>query len=262
MADFSIITVDRDNVDEMGFFCVKNKKHPGYAAKRAWLDQRFEEGLRIKLLLTPEGEQAGFLEYIPGQHTWRVVRAPDHLVIHCIWVKAAKSPHRGIASALLDACTEDAESTGKEGVAVVTSDGPWMVGKAVFLKHGFEQVDEAPPCFQLMVRQTGGGPPPSFPNNWDERLRRCRDLQLLYTNQCPYIGKAIAELPLVAERHGIRLHLVELSDATEAQERMPSPYGVISLVYQGRLLADHPISATRFKNILQKELRLQPRDGN
>ena len=47
------------------------------------------------------------------------------------------------------------------------------------------------------------------------------------------------------------------NDPAEARERMPSPYGVISLVYQGRLLADHPISATRFKNILQKDLKLR-----
>lgn len=147
-------------------------------------------------------------------------------------------------------------------MAAVTSDGPWMASKDVFLKNGFEQVDEAPPCFQLLAKQTGRGPLPSFPQNWDERLSRCRELQLLYTNQCPYIGKAIAELPPVAERHGIRLHLEELADAAEARARMPSPYGVISLVYQGRLLADHPISATRFRNILQKELQLRPNGGS
>lgn len=262
MTDLSIVTVDADNLEEMGLFCVKNKKHPGSAAKRSWLSQRFREGMRFKLLLADKGEQLGFLEYIPGQHTWRVVHAPDHLVIHCLWVKSRKSPHKGMASALLDACVEDARSTGREGVAVVTSDGPWMAGRAVFLKHGFEQVGVAPPCYQLLVQQTGKGPYPEFPTNWDDRLNRYRDLQLVYTNQCPFIAKALAELPAVAERHGTRLRLVELRDSAEARKRMPSPYGVVSLVFQGRLLADHPISARRFENILQKELNLQPRDGS
>jgi len=36
------------------------------------------------------------------------------------------------------------------------------------------------------------------------------------------------------------------------------PYGMINLVYKGQLLADHPISATRFRNILQKDLGLSP----
>jgi hypothetical protein len=42
MADYNVITVDSGNVEELGFFCVKNKKHPGYIAKLSWLQQRFE----------------------------------------------------------------------------------------------------------------------------------------------------------------------------------------------------------------------------
>ena len=262
MTDLSIITVDAENVDRMGFFCAKNTKHPGYVAKRSWLDQRFAEGMRIKLLLTETGERAGFLEYIPGQYTWRVVHASNYLVVHCIWVKPVKPAREGMASTLINACLEDAESNGRQGVAVVTSDGPWMAGKAVFLNHGFQQVDEAPPGYQLLVRRTGKGGTPAFPTNWDQRVSQCRDLQLLYTNQCPYIGKAVADLPPVAERHGTHLRLMEMSDPVEARERMPSPYGVISLVHEGRLLADHPISATRFKNILRKDLNLRPKDGS
>ncbi len=262
MSDFSIASVNADNVEDLGFFCIKNKKHPGYIAKLAWLQQRFEEGMRIKLILTREGKQAGFLEYIPGEYTWRVVHAPGYLVIHCIWVNSKKFPYKGMASRLLSDCMEDAEASGKEGMAVVTSDGPWMASKGVFIKNGFEQVDEVQPHFQLLVKRTGAGPFPAFPQNWDQRLSQYHDLQLIYTAQCPYIGKAIAELPPVAVQHGVQLHLVELGDAAEARQRMPSPYGVISLVYEGRLLADHPISATRFKNILQKELQLKPTDGS
>lgn len=262
MTDFAIVSVNPENVADLGFFCVKNKKHVGYVAKSCWLQQRLTEGLRIKLVMTKEGKPAGFIEYIPGEHTWRVVHAPEYLVIHCIWVHAGKSPHSGMASALVQDCLRDAEASGNAGVAVVTSDGPWMANQAIFLKNGFEQVDATPPHFQLLARRIGSGPLPAFPQNWAERLHQCQDLQLIYTNQCPYIGKAVAELPPVAERHGIQLHLLELNNPADARERMPSPYGVISLVYQGRLLADHPISATRFKNILQKELQLQPIDAN
>jgi len=254
MTDYNIITVDSSNIEELGFFCVKNKKHPGYVAKRSWLQQCFEEDMRIKLVLTKDGKQAGFLEYIPGEYTWRVVNAPHYLVIHCIWVASNKFPYKGIASALLKDSVEDAESSGKDGVAVVTSDDSWMASKEVFIKNGFEQVDEAKPHFQLLAKRLRNGPLPVFPQNWDERLKQYRGLQLIYTKQCPYIGKAIMELPPVAKEHGIQLKLVEMNNAAEAREIMPSPYGMISLVYNGRLLADHPISATRFKNILEKEL--------
>ncbi len=259
MTNYKIVTVDASNVEELGFFCVKNKKHPGYIAKLSWLQQRFKEGMRIKLILTTDGIQAGFLEYIPGEYTWRIIKAPGYLVIHCIWVNSNKLPYKGIASALLNDCVKDAESSGKEGVAVITSDGTWMVSKEVFIKSGFEQVDEAELHFQLLIKRIGKGPLPAFPQNWDERLKQYRDLQLLYTNQCPFIGKAVQELPPVAEKHGIRLNLVELKSAADAREKMPSPYGMINLVYNGRLLAYHPISATRFKNILQRELKLEMR---
>lgn len=258
MDNYNIITVDSGNVEELGFFCVKNKKHPGYVAKLSWLKRRFKEGMRIKLICTNEGRNAGFLEYIPGEHTWRAVNAPDYLVIHCIWVASNKFPYKGMASALLDNCVVDAVASGRRGVAVVTSDGPWMAGKEVFIKNGFEQVDEAQPYFQLLVKPIKKGAMPEFPRDWGKRLGQYDGLQLVYTNQCPYIGKAVEELPPVAERYGIRLGLVELKNAAEARKKMPCPYGVISLVYDGRLLTDHPISATRFKNILEKDLNLKP----
>ena len=67
------------------------------------------------------------------------------------------------------------------------------------------------------------------------------------------------ELPPVADKYGIELQLIEMKNASEARQRMVSPYGVFNLVSDGRLLADHPISATRFRNILEKELQLSAR---
>jgi len=261
MPEYRIITVDSESIEMHGMFCVKNKKHPGYIAKSAWLRQRFKEGLKIKLVVTPEGTKAGFLEYIPGEYTWRVIEAPGYLVIHCLWVESKKHPIKGMASALLDACFEDARSSRKKGVAVVTSDGPWMAAKDVFLKSGFEQVGEAEPRFQLLAKRIGKASPPAFPKDLEKRLSRRKGLQLLYTNQCPYIGKAVQELPPAAEKYGIPLKLVELKNAADARKKLASPYGMFNLVFDGRLLADHAISATRFKNILERDLKLSRRRG-
>ena len=48
--------------------------------------------------------------------------------------------HRGLGKALLDAVEQDA--TGTRGVAVVTSDKGFMANKTLFLKQGFEVVEE------------------------------------------------------------------------------------------------------------------------
>jgi len=257
MSKFNIVKVDESNVDDFGFFCVKNKKHPGYLCKRSWLQRHFQDGLRIRLILTGEGKQVGFIEYVPAEYSWRVVNAPGYLVIHCIWVESRRYSIKGMASVLLRECLEDARTGGYEGLAVVSSDGTWMAEKAIFLKNGFIEVDQAPPHYQLLIRSLGKGVVPTFPDNWEERLGQYRGLQLISTHQCPYIGKALPGLSETAEMHGVKLRLVELSNAKEAQQKMPSPYGVMSLVYNGRLLADHPISVTRFRNILQKELSLK-----
>jgi len=49
--------------------------------------------------------------------------------------------------------------------------------------------------------------------------------------------------------------LLELKDVAKAREKMSFPYGVFSLLYKGPLLADSPISATRFNKKLRKELK-------
>ena len=79
-----ILTVDGSNVDEHGFFCYKSKpKSEGYQNKLGWLREPFDNGLRIKMI--HEGERSvGFIEYVPGEHSWRVVDAPGYLVIHCL----------------------------------------------------------------------------------------------------------------------------------------------------------------------------------
>lgn len=254
---FSIININAKNVDEYGFFCVKNEKHPGYISKKKWLKKRFKEGLRIKLILAENGKQVGFIEYIPGEYTWRVVEAPDYFVIHCIWVNSKKYSTKGLATMLLGECINDAKAYNQKGVAVVTSDGSWMASKDVYLKNGFEEVDISEPHFQLLVKSFGKNVQASFPKDFEERKKQYKGLQLVYTDQCPYIGKALAELPPVAKKYKADLKLIEIKDSKIAREKMLSPYGMINLIYDGKLLADHAISATRFKNILENDLKLK-----
>ena len=81
--DVKMVTVDAANVAEHGFFCFKSKpKSEGYQRKLAWLEQRFAEGMQLKMIY--EGKRSfGFVEYIPGEYAWRAVNAPNYLVIHC-----------------------------------------------------------------------------------------------------------------------------------------------------------------------------------
>jgi hypothetical protein len=61
----------------------------------------------------------------------------------------------------------------------------------------------------------------------------------------------IAEI--AKDRYGIEPKIVEYRSYRQAQNA-PWPYAVAGLLYDGKLVADHTISGTRFKNIMEKEL--------
>jgi L-amino acid N-acyltransferase YncA len=240
--EVKIVTVDATNVDEYGFFCYKSKpKAEGYRRKLGWLRQRFAEGMRIKIVY--EGKRSiGFIEYIPGEYTWRAVDAAGYMVIHCLWV-VGSGKNKGYGSRLLNECVEDARSTKMHGVAMVTSAHTWLASPHLFLKHGFEAVDKAPLRFELLVKRFGVEPWPAFPQDWDERIARYGSgMTVIRSDQCPYIDNAVKAALEAATARGIQTRVVELQDAQEARRSAPSAYGVYSIVYDGRVLTYHSCS--------------------
>ncbi|MBT8477964.1 MAG: hypothetical protein KJO06_03535 [Gemmatimonadetes bacterium] len=133
----------------------------------------------------------------------------------------------------------------------MVSDGPWMAGKQVFLRNGFELVAEAD-RFELVAFRLGEGPAPRF-RDISENLSRYQGLNLVYSNQCPMLPKSVDALVEMAAARGLELK-VHVIDSPKAAQRAPSHYGVFNLVWNGRLLADHYVSGGRFKNILKNEL--------
>jgi hypothetical protein len=140
------------------------------------------------------------------------------------------------------------------GVAVVARDGPWLAGAALFQKSGFEVVDTAPPDYQLLAWKLNlSSVNPAFKGGWERKLKRYnRGLTIIHANQCPHVAKFASEIAEAAEReYGLKPRVVELKTHTEAQNA-PTPYAVFAVIHNGRLLADHQISRTRFRNIMKK----------
>ena len=249
MPKYQIVDVDPSNIHQHGVFCIFSPKHPGYRRKIDWLRKRFKEGLRFKLpYLKDADEPTAFIEYIPGEHTWRVVDAPDHLVIHCLWV-VGRAKEKGYGSRLLSECIADARNQGKRGVAMVSSRGNWLAHEGVFLRNGFERIDSAPPGFSLLLNQFEDGAKPSFPQDWEARLESFGSgTSVVYSDQCPYMPNVVSRaVELFAER-GIEAKAVRLDDAEAVRAESPSAYGVFGIVCDGRLLTYHCLG--------KKELRL------
>lgn len=232
----NIISVTREEVDKTGFFCfMSKKKAPGYGKKMLWLKARLAEGMRIKILELPE---RGFIEYIPGELAWRAVQAADYMFIHCLWV-VGKSKGKGFGKILLDQCIEDARSAGMAGVAMLTSDRVWLADSRLLLQNGFTIVEQQPP-FSLLVKKFKKAPDPALYNDWQQRSSRYKKgLTVFRTDQCPYIEDAARTVREAAEEKGIGFREIVLSSARQVQEQAPSPYGVFSIVYKGKLLSYH-----------------------
>jgi N-acetylglutamate synthase-like GNAT family acetyltransferase len=236
--NYEIIDVSLSNVAKTGFFCYMSKpKAPGYLQKREWLEKRFAEGLKIKILHENGGRDTGFVEYIPGEYAWRAVYAPDMLVIHCLWV-VGKGKGKGYGSRLVEACLDDARRQGKQGVVMVSSDRTWLAGKELFLQHGFVQVDQAPPAFQLLVHRFEAGPDPVFPGDWEQRCAAFGPgLTVVRTPQCPYVENGSAGFRELAREKGIPFQVVEFRSAREVQERAPTAYGIFNVIYHGSVFS-------------------------
>ncbi|MBD3242663.1 MAG: GNAT family N-acetyltransferase, partial [Chitinivibrionales bacterium] len=180
-----IVEVTTENLSEHPkIICFINPKHPHYHHKVEWLRARFREGLRIKLLFV-DGHPgpAGYIEYTPGEACWRAVSAKGYLFVHCLWVAAKKLQHQGLGSLLLEEVERDAK--GMLGVAAVTSDGPFMATRDLFLRNGYEVVQESGKD-QLLVKQLEHGPRPSI-NDWQARLKKLSGMHIVYSAQCPWV---------------------------------------------------------------------------
>ena len=243
-----------ENYLELGCPCFLNPKHAGHLSKLEWLKNRFTEGFTVKhLFLEGEKKPSGFIEYVPGKYAWRAVDAEGYLFIHCIWINPNKHKQKGYGSLLVNACLQDAERQGKIGVAVVTSEGSFIAGKGLFLKNGFAQVDQDD-RFELLTKQFRAGPSPKF-RDWRKQLSLYKGLNIIYSNQCPWVARSISELNDIANEKGLELKITELKTAREAQNA-PSIYATFTLIYNGEIFADHYVSSTRFLNILKKDLKL------
>lgn len=233
----AILDVTAESVATTGFFCyMSKKKSEGYQRKLRWLKDRFDEGLRIKMLAPPE---RGFIEYLPGDHAWRAVHADGYMFVHCLWV-VGKSKGHGFSSALLDACEADARRLKMKGVAMMTSEQVWLVGRRVLEKHGFEIVDAAPPAFSLLAKRFGKHAAPAFAGGWEQKARALgKGLSIVRSDQCPYIVDATSTAMEAARRAGVTSRVVELETRGDLLRLSPSPYGVFGLVLDGKLLSYH-----------------------
>jgi len=260
MTDIQIFDLTPENIADYGICGYKNtKKHLELRRKIDWIKEYYPKGLRIKALLSKKGGYQGMLEYIPGKYAHRPVDAEGYMFIHCIFVGFKKEfKGKGYASLLIDECIKDAKETKMHGVAVVTRKGSFMAKKNIFVKKGFVSVDKAEPDFQLLVLKfTEKVRNPKFKDLKKPLENYKVGLFILRSVQCPYTEKNVnAIIKSAKEKFDMKPNLIELTDVNAVQNS-PCAFGSFCIIHNGEILSHHPISNTRFENIIKKQVKKQ-----
>ena len=107
------IRVTKENLEQEHICCaISNNKDVQVSSKKAWLAERFDEGL-VFLKSVERGKC--FIEYIPAENAWNPIVADNYMYIDCLWVSGSFKGH-GYSNDLLDECIRDSKEKGKSEI--------------------------------------------------------------------------------------------------------------------------------------------------
>jgi len=255
MEDIEIINLTPENIEKYGVCGYKDaNKHVELRKKIEWVGEYYSKGLKIKALISQKAGYQGMIEYIPGEFAHRPVDAEGFLFIHCLFVGFKKDfKGKGYATLLIDECIKDAKNSKMLGIAVVTRKGSFMADNKIFLKNGFQIVDNAKPDFELLVLKFDKNTKnPGFKDNLNVKLNEYQNgLTILRSTQCPYTEKNVNAIIESAKNMNLTTRIIDLMDSQAAQSN-PCAFGTFAIIYNGKIISHHPISNTRFENIMSK----------
>ena len=239
------ISVTKENLEKEHICCaIANNKDVQVSSKKAWLSDRFDEGL-VFLKSVERGKC--FIEYIPAENAWNPIDAPGYMYIDCLWVSGSFKGH-GYSSDLLSACIEDSKEKGRKGLCILaTAKKKPFLADPKFLKYkGFSVCDEADNGIQLWyLPLDSGAEAPKFKDCAKHPHVDEQGFVLYYTNQCPFNAKYVPILEEVAGLNGIALKTVKL-ESREAAQNAPTPVTTYALFYNGKYVTNEQMNDKKF----------------
>ena len=244
------IRVTKDNLESEHICCaISNNKDVQVASKKAWLSDRFEEGL-VFLKSTERGKC--FIEYIPAEFAWNPIDAEGYMYIDCLWVSGSFKGH-GYSNDLLAACIADSREQGKKGLCILSSakKKPFLADPKFLKYKGFSVCDEADNGIQLWFL-------PFSPDAEKPRFKACAvhphidepGYVLYYTSQCPFNAKYVPIVEETAKAHGIPFHTIHL-ESREAAQSAPTPVTTYALFRDGAYVTNEQMNDTRFLKLIE-----------
>ena len=245
------IRVTKENLEKEHICCaISNNKDVQVASKKAWLADRFDEGL-VFLKSVERGKC--FIEYIPAEFAWNPLLADGYMYIDCLWVSGSFKGH-GYSNDLLSACIEDSKAKGRKGLCILSTakKKPFLADPKYLKYKDFTVCDKADNGIELWYLPfSDDAEPPRF----RECARRPHvdgeGYVLYYTSQCPFNAKYVPIVEQTAADHGIPFRAVHLESREEAQNA-PTPVTTYALFLDGRYLTNEQMNDTKFLKLAAK----------
>ena len=225
------IRVTNDNLEKEHICCaISNNKDVQVSSKKAWLADRFDEGL-VFLKSVERGKC--FIEYIPAENA--------------LWVSGSFKGH-GYSTELLDACIEDSKEKGKKGLCILAAakKKPFLADPKFLKYKGFTVCDEADNGIQLWFLPFGEeAEMPKFKECAKHPHIEERGYVLYYTSQCPFNAKYVPVLEQTARENDIPFHAVHIANREEAQNA-PTPITNYALFHDGEYITNEQMNDKKF----------------
>lgn len=242
------IRVTKENLESEHICCaISNNKDVQVASKKAWLADRFDEGL-VFLKSVERGKC--FIEYIPAEFAWNPIDADGYVYIDCLWVSGSFKGH-GYSNDLIGECVRDSREKGKLGLCILSSakKKPFLADPKYLAHKGFSVCDEADNGIQLWYLPfSPGAPKPRFKECARHPHTDEKGFVLYYTNQCPFNGKYVPIVEKTAADNGIPFRAIRLSTREEARNA-PTPVTTYALFRDGEYLTNEQMNDSKFLKI-------------
>ena len=245
------IRVTKENIESEHICCaISNNKDVQVSSKKAWLSERFDEGL-VFLKSTERGKC--FIEYIPAENAWNPIIADGYMYIDCLWVSGSFKGH-GYSTDLLNECIKDSKEKGKKGLCILSSakKKPFLADPKFLKYKGFTVCDEADNGIQLWYLPFDkSAQPPRFKDCAKHPHIDEMGYVLYYTSQCPFNAKYVPVIEKTAKEQCVSFKAIHIQTKEDAQNA-PTPITTYALFYDGEYITNEQMNDKRFLKLLNK----------
>ena len=243
------IRVTKENLEKEHICCaISNNKDVQVSSKKAWLADRFDEGL-VFLKSVERGKC--FIEYIPAENAWVPIDADGYMYIDCLWVSGSFKGH-GYSTDLLEACIKDSKEKGRKGLCILAAakKKPFLADPRFLKYKGFVVCDEADNGIQLWYLSFDtDADKPQFKEGAKHPHIDEKGYVLYYTTQCPFNAKYVPVLERTAKENGIPFKAIHIESREEAQSA-PTPITNYALFRDGEYVTNEQMNDKKFMKMV------------